>query len=69
MNKLFGTGGKRKSIVIEIISHKQNRDIVLKTIESENFQEILPLLQVKQPQRRSKKEIIKRVLKKLCGLG
>lgn len=49
--------------------HKQNRDIVLKTIESENFQEILPLLQVKQPQRRSKKEIIKRVLKKLCGLG
>jgi len=29
--------------------HKQNRDIVLKTIGSENFQAILPLLQVKQP--------------------
>lgn len=49
--------------------HKQNRDIILKTIESENFQSVLPLLQEKQPQRQKKREIIKNALKKLCGLG
>ena len=47
---------------------KPNRDIVLKTIECETFQAVLPLLQVKPSKRRNKKEIIKNAFKKLCGL-
>ena len=49
--------------------HKPSRDIVLKTIESEDFQAILPFLQKEQLlQRRKRENILKKVLKKLRGL-
>lgn len=49
--------------------HKPSRDIVLKTIEDEEFQAILPFLQKEQSlQRRKREGILKKVLKKLRGL-
>lgn len=58
----------RNPSMLKSSEHKPNRDIVLKTIECETFQAVLPLLQVKPSKRRNKKEIIKNVFKKLCGL-
>ncbi len=58
----------RNPSMLKSSEHKPNRDIVLKTIECETFQAVLPLLQVKPSKRRNKKEIIKNAFKKLCGL-